>query len=319
MMHFSRHRFWDRCLGLAATAGLVLCLTTVAGFLGRSHWTVDLFSHFRMQYLVGLGALTLLFLIARHGRIALGFFVFTIVNLAVVVPLYVPGEWVREGVDSESFRLMLINVNTREGDPERVVEAVGVEDPDLLVLEELSPRWKEAVGRLEARYPHRRTVYREDNFGIGLFSKLPLEDAHVLYVEDKPVPSILAEVEAPSGRRFRVLATHPVPPVNQEYTRSRDVHLSALPGLVEEDMPTILAGDLNTTPWNHGFKRLLKETGLENSMRGFGVQSTWPVRPFVLRIPLDHVLHSEEFRVVDRRVGSSVGSDHFPVIVDFMW
>jgi endonuclease/exonuclease/phosphatase (EEP) superfamily protein YafD len=77
-------------------------------------------------------------------------------------------------------------------------------------------------------------------------------------------------------------------------------------------------GDLNVTPWNHRFRRLMQRSGLMDSSRGRGFQPTWPQDHPLLRIPIDHVLHSPDILVVNRRIGREVNSDHSPVIVDFM-
>ena len=46
---------------------------------------------------------------------------------------------------------MLLNVNTRSGDPARIREAVRKADPDLLVLEEISSAWVRELAWLEDR------------------------------------------------------------------------------------------------------------------------------------------------------------------------
>jgi endonuclease/exonuclease/phosphatase (EEP) superfamily protein YafD len=80
-----------------------------------------------------------------------------------------------------------------------------------------------------------------------------------------------------------------------------------------ESRPVIVAGDLNATPWSHGFRQLVRLRGLCDSAVGRGVQATWNAHRWVPRIPIDHVVVSPEVRVMDRRVGPDVGSDHLPV------
>jgi len=42
----------------------------------------------------------------------------------------------------------------------------------------------------------------------------------------------------------------------------------------------------------------------------------WPVPvPGFLRIPIDHCLLSDDFQVTSVEVGSSIGSDHLPLVV----
>ena len=82
------------------------------------------------------------------------------------------------------------------------------------------------------------------------------------------------------------------------------------------DGAVIVVGDLNATPWSWPFG-LLTEAGLRNSQVGFGLQASFPARSmFVFRVPIDHLLHSDDLMVRDRYLGPALGSDHFPLIVD---
>ena len=60
-----------------------------------------------------------------------------------------------------------------------------------------------------------------------------------------------------------------------------------------------------------------KGTGLRDSSRGMGLQPTWPADIPLLWIPIDHCLYSDGIEIRGRRTGPDVGSDHFPLIVDF--
>ncbi len=116
-----------------------------------------------------------------------------------------------------------------------------------------------------------------------------------------------------------VIGTHPVPPAGTEYTGLRNRHLAGIPGFVKKaGTPVLLLGDLNTTPWNHAFRKLLKESGLVNSARGFGIKPTWPSFFWPAMIPLDHCLHSAEVLITGHLVGQNTGSDHYPLVVDFV-
>jgi endonuclease/exonuclease/phosphatase (EEP) superfamily protein YafD len=46
--------------------------------------------------------------------------------------------------------------------------------------------------------------------------------------------------------------------------------------------------------------------------------SHFRVQYFLMRIPIDHCLFSPGIRILSKEVGPRVGSDHFPVIVDFL-
>jgi endonuclease/exonuclease/phosphatase (EEP) superfamily protein YafD len=83
-----------------------------------------------------------------------------------------------------------------------------------------------------------------------------------------------------------------------------------------ETDPTIVVGDFGATPWSHSFRSLESDAELQDSMRGHGLQTTWPADqwPF-LRLPMDHLLHSEELTTTDRYLGPTFGVDHRPIVV----
>ena len=303
-----------RAWGLLAAAGTVACAATVAGFLGRFSWFLDLFSHFRVQYLAGLSVVGALLLVLRHRAAAAVMLVFAGVNLAVVLPLYFGGGTVPPGT-TRTARVLLLNVNTQDGDPGRVLAVLADADPDLVVLEEISAEWVEALAGITNARPHVCIEPRGDNFGIGLFSRWPLDSAEVEYAGGAEVPTIVARVRTPSGP-VTVIATHPLPPSGAAYSHLRNEQLAKLPDLVPAAGPVLLVGDLNATPWNRHFRLLLRRTGLRDSARGRGVQPTWPAGNPLLAIPLDHCLHSPDIAILQRRIGADVGSDHLPVILD---
>jgi endonuclease/exonuclease/phosphatase (EEP) superfamily protein YafD len=56
---------------------------------------------------------------------------------------------------------------------------------------------------------------------------------------------------------------------------------------------------------------------LRNSQVGFGLQPTFSSQSnLLLRVPIDHLVHSGALEVTDRRLGPPLGSDHFPLLVD---
>jgi endonuclease/exonuclease/phosphatase (EEP) superfamily protein YafD len=302
--------------GLLTAAGVVASVSTLFGHLGRFSWFLDLFSHFRVQYMLGLLVLGVLLFMGHRRKTAAAFLALACVNLMSVLPLYFGGSSAPDGA-APALRAMLLNVNTRLGDPDRVRTVISAVDPDILILEEISSAWMSDLTWLTNSYPHSLAQPREDNFGIGLFSKLPLAEAEIVYIGDAEVPSIVATVSA-SQTNLRVIATHPLPPGGPDYSLRRNDQLERLPDYVRSPLPVLVLGDLNVTPWNHHFRRLLARTGLRDSTKGFGVQPTWPNFNPLLRIPIDHCLHSEDIGILDRRVGGDVSSDHFPLIVDFV-
>ncbi len=304
---------------MIGAAGAVACAiastATVLGFCGRLGWWFDLFSHFRVQYFLALALVTPLLLISRQRKAAVCCGIFAIINLGVILPLYL-GHTVEAGEHESMFRAMLINVETESGDPILVAKTLSEMDPQIVVLEEINSRWLIDLEEALRVFPHSCVRPREDNFGIGLFSKFPLSNATIVAIGEAEVPSILADVTIETTT-LRVMATHPLPPTGARYSRGRNSQLKRIPDYFPSDgSPILLLGDLNVSPWSHHFTQLLKRTGLRDSSKGRGVQPTWPTGNPLLSIPIDHCLHSRELVIRRKQIGPNVGSDHYPVIVD---
>jgi endonuclease/exonuclease/phosphatase (EEP) superfamily protein YafD len=305
--------------GLITAAGAIAGTASILGFLGAYNWFLDLCSHFRVQYSLGLGVVAALLLIRRKRRLAAVFGALAVLNLGVILPLYfgrapVPVASGR----SVRVRAMLANVNTKTGDATAVAAAIRRFDPDIVVLEEVSSKWLSDLKPVLDGYRHSEQMPREDNFGIGLWSKFPFSRSRIAYIGMADIPSIVAEIDATQGK-FTLVATHPLPPGGKEYSEFRNGQLAELPRWVRQaSSPVVLLGDLNVTPWNYYFKRLLRQSGLKDSAQGRGVRPTWPTFNPLMLIPIDHCLYSHGIEIVTRETGPQVGSDHFPVIVDFV-
>jgi endonuclease/exonuclease/phosphatase (EEP) superfamily protein YafD len=228
---------------LIAAFGGIAAVVTVLGFFGSLWWIFDLFSHFRVQLLVGLVLVSALLLVRREIKLSVALAIFAGVNLGTIVPLYV-GQAPIAADASFSHRALLANVRLS------------------------------ALEHELAAYPHTEAAPRADNFGIALYSRYPINRGEIISVGDAEVPSVIAEIESPVGV-FTVIGTHPVPPGSAENSRLRDGQLAQLPELVRNaSSPVLLLGDLNVTPWSYAFRRLVRESGLRDSSRGRGVQPT---------------------------------------------
>lgn len=303
--------------GMFAAAGFLGCVATVLGFLGQWSWFCELFSHFRVQYLAGLLGVSILLLIGKHKKTALLCFVFALVNLYCVLPLF-RFKTVLPPLDYPygPYRAMLVNVHSEMGDPNLVMDAICEQKPDFVVLEEVTESWMQALSGLTNPLPYVVTSPREDNFGIAFLSQHPLLSQSVLFLGKAEVPSILVSVKIDGGV-IEILATHPLPPVGSEYASLRNEQLDKIVDCIKGRSPFLLLGDLNMTPWSPYFQRFITQSGLHNSAKGFGFQPSWPVQLPFLGIPIDHCLHSAEIGIANRKIGPRIGSDHYPLIVDF--
>lgn len=306
---------WGATLGLAVSALVALVVALGAG---RS-WAIELLGHFREAHAVLTAAVVLcLFAVRRWLAGAAGVVLVAWLAAPMAAYWWSPGGR-KGGVDSSggALVLMLANLNAGNRDAGAALAAIRAAEPDVLLLMEVTPAWRAALDSLAvADYPHRLEEVRSDAFGIWLLSKRPLEDGRVV---DEPsgVPSAMATIAGDGGGRLRLLATHPVPPMGSSMAVRRDRQLGWIARWAAEptDRRVVVMGDLNCTPFSPHFAELLEGGGLRDTGLGFGLPATW--RPGLpgLGIPIDHVLLGDGVRVLDRRVGSTIGSDHRPLIV----
>ena len=294
------------------TVGLLLC--TIGGFFGRIHWSLDLLAHFRIQYLIIAIFLAVPAAIGKtSASLTLAVLIF-LINGTQLAPYYQLTPPVHAEPVS-TLRVMSANVNADLGNEAVVIDAILASEADIVAIIELNPTLATQLGDLDHLYPHQLLQTLDNShFGIGLISKLPLTRTNVLLLGTMQVPTLYAEV-AIANETIALLATHPSPPFFGYGTAFRNSQLAALGEFVATNsLPTIMMGDLNATPWSSAMRQLIKTTNLRDSALGHGLQPTWISRRHPFGIPIDYVLSSAEFSTLNHRVGTSIGSDHYPVI-----
>jgi endonuclease/exonuclease/phosphatase (EEP) superfamily protein YafD len=298
-----------------AVAGLVVL--TLGGFLGRLAWFFEILSHFRVQYFVLAVVLTVLCLHARRRGAALAAAACLLVNLALIAPYYQPSPPAPGG---STGRALFLNLHIDNTAYDRVRDLIRSVAPDWFVVCEVTPAWAEALDPLRQDYPHvviQPARDSEDCSGIALFSRTPIHAGEAGHFEGTAWPSVIGTV-AHGGKPITVIGTHPLPPAGRSFMRMRDAQLAAVARRAAASRdPVILLGDLNVTSWSPVFADLLHTSGLRDSRMGFGLQPSWPTTNPLWLIPIDHCLVSPEVVVQSRRIGPAVGSDHYPVIVEF--
>jgi endonuclease/exonuclease/phosphatase (EEP) superfamily protein YafD len=312
-------------------------LLTGAGYLGSWHQYLEMSSHFRLQYFALSLFFLLLFTILRAWRWAFVGVICALINGVAVIPWYLPKASVQAGSSHQHLRLLLANVYVANTNYAPLLELVRAERPDVVAVQELNPGWVAELQNLSELLPYQQIPNRQDAFGIGLLSRLPLEESRVLSLGGAHLPSIFAKIRV-GGETISLLTTHPPTPVGGDFYYRND-QLRAISSLVRSwSGPVIVIGDLNTTMWSPYYSRLIRETGLTDVRRGFGVLPTWPAPSGIklilrelglpddsnlplaswglMRIPIDHCLISPDLHVAQLRTGHDVGSDHLPLIVD---
>lgn len=302
---------------LLVIPALLLAAVSLASFAGRWLWWLDVLANFRAQYVVGLVIFGVLIAVSRWRRTGLAVLGVALVNLVFVAPLYVgsPGEPVAGAPDLRVLNFNLLSINESYNE---VIEYIVAVDPDLVFLHEASRPWEVAMESADLGYEIVRGRSDQLIFGTLILSRQEVDAVSYGFAETQPRAISLRYQPDGWPVELNVLSTHPLAPTTTERAGLRDAQLEfAGDWASEQEGAFFVVGDLNASPWSWPFRSLVSEGGLRNSQIGFGLQPTFPATSIVLlRVPIDHLLHSEELRVRDRRLGAALGSDHFSLIVD---
>jgi endonuclease/exonuclease/phosphatase (EEP) superfamily protein YafD len=305
---------WPRVPATLQAVAAVTAVVSVATMFDELHRLLELFAHFRLQYLVASALLTVAFAILRRYSWLALMAATTLLNLWPVAPWYVATAAARAATDTP-LKLLTANVEGENEDTERLIDLVRSQAPDLVFLQEVTGHWAAAIEALGAAYPYRHVVARDDHFGIAVLSRLPLLRIETMQSPPLGLPSLLVELDL-HGRNVTFINTHAMPPIGRFGYEARNRQLLDMAATVLSiDGPVVLAGDMNTTMWGNHYRQFIATTGLRNARQGFGVVPSWPTTlPFAM-IPIDQCLVSADFAVLDMRSGPRFGSDHLPLII----
>ena len=296
---------------LEAVAVIITIVSAVTALDTRQHY-IELFSHFRLQYLVASLLLLIVFAIRRRALYSLLLGFSLALNASYVLPWYTGDT---QATGSARIKILYANVLSRNRDHDRLVALIDRERPDIIALQEISTHWLTALRILDAQYPYNFTAPREDNFGIAIWSRSPLSEATRIDSPPLGYPSILANTEV-EGTAITLITTHPMIPVGGDNFAARNQQLESVEEIVATaEGHVILIGDLNASIWDRYYRAFEEATNLRNVRRGHGILPTWPTFMPLAMIPIDHVLVSEQIGVADVRTGPRLGSDHLPLLV----
>lgn len=301
---------------------IIVGLATICGALDTSYWSLELFAHFLVQYLL-LSVLLLPFaLFYRHWG--------TVIILLLIAGLNGHELWRVATVYSHApvncegqptIHILQSNFyyrNTHADDAANALIRLS-EQADIVVINEFNPEWrKQQADRFKKRFPHSFVTWKDGNIEeMAIFSREPFSvqqrsgwvanNAHLRLT----FPTL--------GLTF--VTYHGFTPLDAYRKRERDREIRR----IAKDMkrlhsPALLTGDFNQSPYATSFQRALTAGSLWFAPFPQGLLPTWPrmwfTVPFV--IPIDHMLVNEHARICRREVISIPGSDHGAVLNEIL-
>jgi endonuclease/exonuclease/phosphatase (EEP) superfamily protein YafD len=301
---------------------LILILTAVSFFtltslLGRRR-LFELTTHFKLQYALCLTICAFWFLYQGLWLFFAVAFIFSAINWKDVLPFYFFSSK-QNPKATTPLKLFHANMLYNVKNTEAVIAQVQKENPDVLVLQEVTKEEWEDLKTLTQICPHYKSIFARHGDGIILFSRFSFEQIEIL---DFNLPSrwgFFAEFNI-NGAKVSLVTIHPPTPLYEPHFNLRNAQLAHAAKLVREKKSNkILIGDFNLTPFSPYYRDLLRDSGLRDVRQGKGLLTTWPAHlPPFLRIAIDHCLVSDEINVKAIRLGNRVDSDHLPLIVELL-
>lgn len=301
---------------LALLLGWTAVLATALAFFGSAWWPLDMLADWRLFFAV-VAAVAALATGTGSARIsAMVFLVAAIVNAVMIAPMWLDEQAARTSDDR--VRVISIDVGNRPDVRSQVLEWVNTNEGDVVLLANAGGSWARVIE--QGAYPYR--VVTEDP---GLTGGTLVLARNEIAVDIENVPGSLGAVDVIltvplADRDLTLLAVSVERPVNGTSFQERVDQFAAINGRMRRaTTATMVIGNLEASRWSHSFAVIAAD--MANSEDGFGYEATYPSLglPFLtdyFGTPVDQAIYTGAITVSHRRVGSDVGTDHRPLLVD---
>lgn len=305
--------------------GLVAIIFTLIPFIAADYWWIRVFDfpHTQLTILTFVALVTYFIKFDIKEIKDYGFVIILgacfIFQLLKIVPYIPHGKF--EMMDAspekeeEKIKFFISNVLQDNEDPEKLINEIKNKDADIVLLMETNTRWMNDVKTVVSNYPYKLEAPLDNTYGMLLYSKLPLKNEKINYLVDDSIPSMETVLQLPTGQEIQLYCIHPTPPMPQENPSStdRDAEMMLIAKMAKDHpLPVIVAGDFNDVAWSQSTLLFKDMSGLLDPRVGRGFYNTFNAKNYIMRWPLDHFFASDEFRLVEMKLGEDVDSDHFP-------
>jgi len=218
--------------------------------------------------------------------------------------------------EKHTISIMVSNVLQTNRKSGKLLELIKKYQPDIILTLETDKWWEEQLTELEKKWPYTIKKPMDNLYGMHLFSRFELRNAQIKFLVRDDIPSFEMQVVLKSGDLVNVFCLHPKPPFPSESDTSlfRDAELLIVGKKVENSKkPVLIFGDFNDVAWSHSTQLFQKVSELLDPRIGRGFFNTFNAGYPLFRWPLDHIFHSDHFKLVKMKRLKNIGSDHFPI------
>ncbi|WP_367390458.1 endonuclease/exonuclease/phosphatase family protein [Lewinella sp. LCG006] len=296
--------------------------------LPSNSWLFNIFTYPRIQ-IICIQMVTVVIVFATYGaeKWTIIFAVLMLTNVLLIFRIIKPYTRLgkKELLDLDdtvetktTLSLLIWNVYQFNQQYQPFIQLVKEKNPDLLLLCETNEWWTNQLQEIRDRYPYHQEVPLENTYGMCLYSRHPCNDVQVKSLVGEDVPSIRATITLEGQHQIAVFGIHPIPPY-PAYSTSKAPKDAELLLIAQEvsaaKHPCIVFGDMNDVAWSNLTTAFQKISRLLDPRRGRGIMPTFHAKIPLMRIPIDQIFCSSDFRLIDIKRMPAMGSDHFPIFV----
>lgn len=312
ILHGVRRRvFIVSLIGLALLAGL-----TAVSWLGSLYASTDILSHFRLHYAAGLALITLFMVAAGRWRFALTAVFLASLNAGSA--LYYAHKPLVAASSGKSLKVITLNTLYWAQNGEKIVRFLRKESPDIIFFQELPAEKLSILHRLKKDYPWQAHCAHQEGCELAVVSRHAWQESAVGFRTPGKARYIWARFGADYAN-MTVADVH----LKWPYFSNQKADLEEIyRRLPKTRGPLLIAGDFNAAPWSWALSSFMAAKRL---WPAGPFRPTWPDQKFsrdvfcglcIPQLPIDHIIVSDDVRVLNSRTGPNVGSDHLPLIVD---
>ncbi len=279
-------------------------------YFEKYFWIFELISNFKI-YFFYFSILVLLILIFFKNKILIFINFFIFLNYFISISPYFKSYKIQK--HKNTLKIFHTNVEKKNKNYNLLLNEIEKLKPEIIILQEIDETWILNISNILKNYPKHKYLTREDAFGIGIFSKIELDNSEIFYSEEN-FPILKANFIF-QNKKINLISFHPTAPKNFKKFQDRIKLLDEVSKISSSLETKIIIGDLNLTPFSYMFEDFLINSNL-NYQKEFGLIKTYPSNFSFLAIPIDHCLTSFNLEITNLEKGNSIGSDHFPIICE---
>lgn len=212
-------------------------------------------------------------------------------------------------------RITLISANVLMGnsDHDKVISLLKKGPPDVVLLLETDQTWVDALTPELSKYDTVVSRPLDNHYGMVFATNLTVHKVEMVYLSDDETPTVIADLEGPTGRFFFV-GLHPRPPVPGQDTDARDAQIKKAAQVADRQVqPVVAMGDFNDVAWSHTSEVFKASGGFRDPRIGRGILPSFDANSWLMRFPIDQLYLTQGIGLISFGRLGRIGSDHFPM------